>query len=120
MVYSASPVDGPVIEDVIPTLPNVSYFLRLNIPRFKYQYQYANIEVDGKWYGKCNPGVGSYEFGPCSWHMCSKLSSNDLTANKRNTLIRIVFSSAVNAKEHSCHEQYTRISAKISLLEKGN
>ena len=122
VVYSASPVDGPVIEDVIPTLPNVSYLLRLDIQRAdtQYQHQYANIEVDGKWYGKCNPDVGSYEFGSCSWHMCSKLSFNDLTANKRNTLIRIVFSSSVNAKEYSCHEQYPRVSAKISLLEKGN
>ena len=104
------------MDDTIPTIPNVSYELEIAVQRSDTgdQSEYAEIEIDGKNYGMCNPDGAD---GDCTWYTCSNLLSNDIFATKGEIRVRIQFSADVSVANSYCGSK--RVSARISLKEKG-
>ena len=72
-MFTDSSTRAPTIQENINVIPHQSYIVDVEIviTDTEASHEYADITLDGKNFGRCNPSLSDHS---CTWHNCSVMT----------------------------------------------
>ena len=72
-LFTDSRTRAPIIQENINVIPHQSYLVDVDIviTDTETRTEYADITLDGKSFGRCNPSLPDHR---CTWHNCSVMT----------------------------------------------